>query len=270
MALLGERIPARRALEWGLVTRVTADDAFEAEVDALAERLADRPHAGLRGHQAAAQRRAVRPDSASSSRSRPSAPAGAGRIGRLRGGRARLHREARRQVRRGVSDPARPMNTLRSPMGPSRPLSVLRRALPAAILILLVTAATASAGILAPESGAGSRNADDTRTLYWLIFGLGMVVFLGVEGILLLVPGQVPRQEGPRRRADPRQHAPGDRLDGGRRPPARLPHRRDLRDAAGHQEPGALRRSTPRATRSTPRPRPSPRRTSRRRRTAAR
>jgi cytochrome c oxidase subunit 2 len=70
-------------------------------------------------------------------------------------------------------------------MGPPRPLSVLRRALPAAILLLLVTAATASAGILAPESGAGSRNADDTRTLYWLIFSLGMVVFLGVEGILI-------------------------------------------------------------------------------------
>ena len=62
---------------------------------------------------------------------------------------------------------------------------MLRRALPAAVLLLLATAATASAGLLAPEGGAGSRNAEDTRTLYWLIFGLGMVVFLGVEGILL-------------------------------------------------------------------------------------
>jgi 2-(1,2-epoxy-1,2-dihydrophenyl)acetyl-CoA isomerase len=43
MALLGERIPARRALDWGLVTRVTADDAFDAEVDGLAERLATGP-----------------------------------------------------------------------------------------------------------------------------------------------------------------------------------------------------------------------------------
>jgi 2-(1,2-epoxy-1,2-dihydrophenyl)acetyl-CoA isomerase len=43
MALLGERIPARRALEWGLVTRVTADATFDAEVDALAERLATGP-----------------------------------------------------------------------------------------------------------------------------------------------------------------------------------------------------------------------------------
>jgi 2-(1,2-epoxy-1,2-dihydrophenyl)acetyl-CoA isomerase len=43
MAMLGERIPARQALEWGLINRVAADDDFEAEVDALAERLASGP-----------------------------------------------------------------------------------------------------------------------------------------------------------------------------------------------------------------------------------
>src|SRR5215210_6563703 len=43
MAMLGERIPARRALEWGLINRVAADDAFAGEVDALAERLATGP-----------------------------------------------------------------------------------------------------------------------------------------------------------------------------------------------------------------------------------
>lgn len=43
MAMLGERIPAAKALEWGLINRVAADDAFEAEVDALAERLATGP-----------------------------------------------------------------------------------------------------------------------------------------------------------------------------------------------------------------------------------
>src|SRR5215217_5846413 len=43
MAMLGERIPAPQALEWGLINRVAPDDAFEAEVDALAERLATGP-----------------------------------------------------------------------------------------------------------------------------------------------------------------------------------------------------------------------------------
>jgi 2-(1,2-epoxy-1,2-dihydrophenyl)acetyl-CoA isomerase len=43
MAMLGERVPALQALEWGLINRVAADDVFDAEVDALAERLATGP-----------------------------------------------------------------------------------------------------------------------------------------------------------------------------------------------------------------------------------
>jgi len=43
MAMLGERVPARQALEWGLINRVTTDEAFDAEVDALAQRLAAGP-----------------------------------------------------------------------------------------------------------------------------------------------------------------------------------------------------------------------------------
>src|SRR3954464_2135517 len=49
MAMLGERIPALRALEWGLINRVAADDVFDAEVDALAERLATGPTASYAG-----------------------------------------------------------------------------------------------------------------------------------------------------------------------------------------------------------------------------
>lgn len=43
MAMLGERIGAAQALEWGLCNRVVADDEFPAAVDALAERLATGP-----------------------------------------------------------------------------------------------------------------------------------------------------------------------------------------------------------------------------------
>jgi 2-(1,2-epoxy-1,2-dihydrophenyl)acetyl-CoA isomerase len=43
MAMLGERIPAPRALEWGLINRVAADDAFGSESDALLDRLAKGP-----------------------------------------------------------------------------------------------------------------------------------------------------------------------------------------------------------------------------------
>jgi enoyl-CoA hydratase/carnithine racemase len=43
MALLGERVPARRALDWGLITRVLPDEGFEAGVDELVGKLAAGP-----------------------------------------------------------------------------------------------------------------------------------------------------------------------------------------------------------------------------------
>ncbi len=43
MAMLGERIPAARALEWGLVNRVHADEELRGEAEALVARLAAGP-----------------------------------------------------------------------------------------------------------------------------------------------------------------------------------------------------------------------------------
>jgi 2-(1,2-epoxy-1,2-dihydrophenyl)acetyl-CoA isomerase len=43
MAMLGERVPAAKALEWGLVNRTAPDDAFQSESDALLDRLANGP-----------------------------------------------------------------------------------------------------------------------------------------------------------------------------------------------------------------------------------
>jgi 2-(1,2-epoxy-1,2-dihydrophenyl)acetyl-CoA isomerase len=43
MAMLGERLPAPKALEWGLANRVVPDEAFESEVEALVDRLATGP-----------------------------------------------------------------------------------------------------------------------------------------------------------------------------------------------------------------------------------
>ena len=51
MAMLGERIGAGQALEWGLINRVTADDELDAVVDELAARLAGGPtraYAGIK------------------------------------------------------------------------------------------------------------------------------------------------------------------------------------------------------------------------------
>jgi 2-(1,2-epoxy-1,2-dihydrophenyl)acetyl-CoA isomerase len=51
MAMLGERIPAARAVEWGLANRAIPDEEFDAEVDTLAARLAAGPtraYAGIK------------------------------------------------------------------------------------------------------------------------------------------------------------------------------------------------------------------------------
>jgi 2-(1,2-epoxy-1,2-dihydrophenyl)acetyl-CoA isomerase len=49
MAMLGERIPAPKALEWGMINRVVADDELEGAVDELAARLAAGPTAAYAG-----------------------------------------------------------------------------------------------------------------------------------------------------------------------------------------------------------------------------
>ena len=47
MMMLGERIPAERALEWGLISRVVDDEALQPEAMALATRLAQGPTVAL-------------------------------------------------------------------------------------------------------------------------------------------------------------------------------------------------------------------------------
>jgi 2-(1,2-epoxy-1,2-dihydrophenyl)acetyl-CoA isomerase len=52
MAMLGEKVGARDALQWGLINRVYPDGEFEAEVDRLAERLATGPTRAYAGAKA--------------------------------------------------------------------------------------------------------------------------------------------------------------------------------------------------------------------------
>jgi cytochrome c oxidase subunit 2 len=72
---------------------------------------------------------------------------------------------------------------LRSASPIRRRRRVLALALVAALTVLLVAAAGASADLLSPESG-GSPNADRIDTLYWLVFAVAVIVFVGVEGLL--------------------------------------------------------------------------------------
>jgi cytochrome c oxidase subunit 2 len=60
----------------------------------------------------------------------------------------------------------------------------LAAALPIAVLAPLALAPAAFAGIFLPESG-GSPNADSIKTLYVLLALLGLVIFIGVEGLIV-------------------------------------------------------------------------------------
>ena len=57
MAMLGERVPADQALDWGLINRVVADDELEADAGALLERLANGPTASYAGSKQLLNRR---------------------------------------------------------------------------------------------------------------------------------------------------------------------------------------------------------------------
>ena len=57
MAMLGERVPAAQALEWGLINRVVPDDRLEAEGDALLEKLANGPTRSYAGSKRLLNRR---------------------------------------------------------------------------------------------------------------------------------------------------------------------------------------------------------------------
>ncbi len=47
LALLGDKLPAQQAAEWGLIWRCIEDDAFERETEALVQQLATAPTLGL-------------------------------------------------------------------------------------------------------------------------------------------------------------------------------------------------------------------------------
>jgi cytochrome c oxidase subunit 2 len=70
-------------------------------------------------------------------------------------------------------------------MARSRLQTLVRRALAPALLALLITAFPAAAGLILPEAGGGSKQAEDTQTLYLIVLVLAVIVFVGVEGVLI-------------------------------------------------------------------------------------
>jgi cytochrome c oxidase subunit 2 len=67
------------------------------------------------------------------------------------------------------------------------PVRVLLLALFGAAILILVTAPGAFADAISPESGGGYKNAESIDTLYKIALGLGALIFLLVEGVLIYV-----------------------------------------------------------------------------------
>src|SRR4051794_25902955 len=57
MAMLGERVPAQKALDWGLINQVVDDDELESSSSALVERLANGPTRSYAGSKSLLNRR---------------------------------------------------------------------------------------------------------------------------------------------------------------------------------------------------------------------
>jgi cytochrome c oxidase subunit 2 len=69
-------------------------------------------------------------------------------------------------------------------MGSRRRLTTVSAATAAAVLGALGGAPAAWAGFFAPQGG-GSPNANDIRTLYWITYAIGIVIFIGVCFVLV-------------------------------------------------------------------------------------
>ena len=200
MAMLGERIPARQALEWGLINRVVADDEFDAAVDELAARLAAGPTAAYAGIKSELNALAVRPDGRAA-RARGHDPAALRRLRRLPGGRAGVPGEAPAGVHGPVSRPL---------PGPSRPYTADAVAPPsprpgAAFARwrgrcrgLARSAGARPHGVrrVVPAGADGSPNAEGIRTLYILIAVVGARDLHRRRGPARLLDGQVPGAQG--------------------------------------------------------------------------
>lgn len=87
----------------------------------------------------------------------------------------------------GTGSVRRRMNTMPPALAPARlrhPRRVFAVTLGAGLVALLALATGASADFLTPESG-GSANADSIDTLYKIVLAVAVVVFFGVEGVLV-------------------------------------------------------------------------------------
>ena len=222
MAMLGERVPAPKALEWGLINRVVTGDTLRDRGRRARRPARGRPDALLRRDQAPAQRLAVLAHGRAA-RAGGFDPAGDGRLERLRRRRHGVRREAAGSFRGALTTTrgACAVPWLPPVPGPRSRRSLLL-ALCAAVRGQPVAAPAAHAGLF-PDPAARRTPTASTRSTSWS--SCSRCSSSRASRACSSIAGRVPRPQGPRRRADPRQHAARGRLDRGRGRDPHLHHR---------------------------------------------
>ena len=170
LSMLGERLRAQKALEWGLINRVVVDELLLEEAGGLVGAHGRRPDALVRGHQAPAQQLAV-PAHGRAARARGPDPARDVPEQGLPRGRDGLRREAPAALHRRLS----------------RSRSICYQAGTAGLPIQSRAPWASCAPLLAfftPESG-GSPNANEIDSLYKVELVIALIIFFAVEGALV-------------------------------------------------------------------------------------
>ena len=186
MAMLGERVPAAQALEWGLINRVVAD----SELTARGRRARRPPGRRARRAPTPATKRQLNAWQFSRMAAQLELEATiqqemVGTDDFVEGVTAFVQKRASALSKVGDRDREGVAVVLILPaLVPEGRLRRLLLALPLALAAALFAAPAASAGLLFPEAG-GSPNADSIKTLYIMVFVLALFIFAGVEGALI-------------------------------------------------------------------------------------
>ena len=245
--MLGERIPAQAGARMGPDQPRDRRRRARRRGRRAGGPPGGRPDARVRGNQAPVQRLAVHADGGAAG-PRGVDPAAVGGVGRLRGGRAGVPGEAAAPPSPAGERPfpGAPVHILPTPWGRTsrRTRGVAfagwAQCSPPWSLGALVLAPAASAGWFLPRVRRLAERGRDPHALHPDRADRARDLHRR-RGPADLLDVQVPRAQGPRGGADPRQHAARDRLDGRRGGDPDLPDRLHLPPARRHQEPGGLR-----------------------------
>ena len=183
MALLGERIPAPQASAWGLVDRLVSDDSFDAEVDALAEQLATGPTQSYAAAKAQLNARVYAGLDEQLELEASLQEQMVGSADFVEGVAPSWRSAAPASPATELSRPASQYTARRD--GPLPPLEAAPAGSPGRVARPSGDGGSGLRGAAFPEAGGGSPGAEDIRTLYIIIFIIGFIVFLGVEGVLI-------------------------------------------------------------------------------------